>query len=68
VAREISHEPSKATTFDLDAHPAYDIAGLNHPDRIYELTEGLLRRGYSNANLSLILGGNFQRTLQQIWS
>src|SRR5580700_11821883 len=27
--------------FDLDAHPAYDIPGLNHPQRIYELAEGL---------------------------
>jgi membrane dipeptidase len=54
--------------FDLDAHPAYDIPGLNHSNRIYELTEGLLRRGYTNAHLSLILGGNFQRALQQIWA
>ena len=53
--------------FDLDAHPAYDIPGLNRPDRIYELTEGLLRRGYTNAHLTLMLGGNFQRALRQIW-
>jgi membrane dipeptidase len=26
--------------FDLDAHPAYDIPGLNHSNRIYELAEG----------------------------
>ena len=54
--------------FDLDAHPAYDIPGLNQTSRIYELTEGLLRRGYTNTHLSLILGGNFQRALQQIWA
>jgi len=54
--------------FDLDAHPTYDIAGLNHFNRVYELTEGLLRRGYTNAHLSLILGGNFQRALRQIWA
>ena len=53
--------------FDLDAHPAYDIPGLNHFNRIYELTEGLLRRGYTTAHLLLMLGGNFQRALQQIW-
>lgn len=28
--------------FDLDAHPAYDIPGLNNADRIYRLTDGLL--------------------------
>jgi len=54
--------------FDLDAHPAYDIPGLNHSNRIFELTEGLLRRGYTGTHISLILGGNFQRALQQIWA
>jgi len=52
--------------FDLDAHPAYDIAGLNHARRVYSLTEGLLRRGYNNADVALTLGGNFQRALRQI--
>ncbi len=54
--------------FDLDPHPAYDIPRLNNVHRIYELTEGLLRRGYTNAHVALILGGNFQRALQQIWA
>jgi len=52
--------------FDLDAHPTYDIPGLNNVNRVYELTDGLLRRGYTDAHLSLMLGGNFQRALQQI--
>jgi len=54
--------------FDLDAHPAYDIPGLNHSNRIYRLTEGLLQRGYTSAHLSLMLGGNFQRALKEIWA
>jgi membrane dipeptidase len=54
--------------FDLDAHPAYDIPGLNHTNRVYELTDGLLRRGYSGADIALVLGGNFQRALRQIWA
>lgn len=54
--------------FDLDAHPAYDIPGLNNADRIYRLTEGLLRRGYTDAQISLMLGGNFERALRKIWS
>jgi membrane dipeptidase len=53
--------------FDLDSHPSYDIPGLNHSNRIYELTEGLLRRGYTSEHVSLILGGNFERALRQIW-
>jgi predicted ABC-type ATPase len=54
--------------FDLDTHPAYDIAGLNQTNRVYALTEGLLRRGYSNEDVALMLGGNFERALQQIWT
>ena len=45
----------------------YDIAGLNHTQRMYELTEGLIRRGYTNEHIGLILGGNFQRALKEIW-
>jgi membrane dipeptidase len=44
-----------------------DISGLNHPQRIYDLTEGLIRRNYSNKNIRLVLGGNFLRALTQIW-
>ena len=54
--------------FDLDAHPSYDIPGLNQSNRIYQLTEGLLRRGYTGPHISLMLGGNFQRALRQIWA
>jgi membrane dipeptidase len=48
--------------------PLYDIAGLNHANRVYELTEGLIRRGYTDEQIGLILSGNFQRALNQIWS
>lgn len=44
-----------------------DIDGLDQPHRIYELTEGLVKRGYSDANIRLILGGNFLRALSSIW-
>jgi membrane dipeptidase len=54
--------------FDLDAHPTYDIPGLNHVTRVYSLTEGLIRRGYTDRQIELILGGNFQRALEAIWS
>ena len=45
-----------------------DIEGLDHPQRMFDLTEGLIRRGYSDANIEAILGGNFRRVLKQIWS
>jgi membrane dipeptidase len=46
----------------------YDIAGLNRVNRVYALTEGLIRLGYTDEHIGLILGGNFQRALTQIWS
>ena len=45
-----------------------DIEGLNHPKRMFDLTEGLIRRKYSDANIEGILGGNFRRVLTKIWT
>ena len=45
-----------------------DIEGLNHPKRMYDLTEGLIRRKYSDSDIQKILGGNFARVLKKIWS
>lgn len=45
-----------------------DIEGANHPKRMYDLTEGLIRRGYSDEGIRGVLGGNFRRVLSHIWS
>ena len=45
-----------------------DIEGLDHPKRFYDIAQGLIRRGYSDNDISGILGGNFQRVLTKIWS
>ncbi|HKZ03102.1 MAG TPA: membrane dipeptidase [Pyrinomonadaceae bacterium] len=45
-----------------------DIEGLNHPKRMFDLTDGLIRRKYSDKQIEGILGGNFERVLGQIWS
>jgi membrane dipeptidase len=44
-----------------------EIEGLNHPKRMFDLTEGLIRRGYTDAHITAILGGNWKRVLAQIW-
>jgi membrane dipeptidase len=44
-----------------------DIEGLDHPKRMFDLTEGLIRRKYTDAQIEGILGGNFQRVLTGIW-
>lgn len=45
-----------------------DIEGIDHPKRMFDLTEGLIRRQYSDANIEGILGGNFKRVLTDIWT
>ncbi|WP_417317782.1 dipeptidase [Emcibacter sp.] len=44
-----------------------DTDGFDHPKRIFDLTEGLIKRGYSDVDISLILGRNFERVLGDIW-
>jgi membrane dipeptidase len=45
-----------------------DLDGIDYSKKIYDLTEGLLRRKYSPSDIQLILGGNFQRALSSIWT
>jgi membrane dipeptidase len=45
-----------------------DVEGLDHPQRMFDLTEGLIRRQYNDADIEGILGGNFKRVLSQIWT
>jgi membrane dipeptidase len=45
-----------------------DVEGINHPRRMFDLTEGLIRRQYSDRDIKGILGGNFKRVLTQIWT
>jgi membrane dipeptidase len=44
-----------------------DIDGLDHPQKIYDLTEALIRRGYGDDNIRAVLGQNFRRVLGEIW-
>ena len=44
-----------------------DTDGFDHPRKVYDLTEALLRRGYGDANIQAILGGNFRRLLAGTW-
>jgi len=45
-----------------------DIEGFDHPRKTFDLTEALLRRGYSDDNIAAILGGNFRRLLGATWT
>ena len=45
-----------------------DTDGFDHPRKIYDLTEELIRRRHSDADIALILGGNFRRLLGAVWT
>ena len=46
---------------------SYDLDGINYTKKIYDVTEGLVRRNFSSRDIELILGGNFQRALGEAW-
>ena len=45
-----------------------DLDGVDYQRKIFDLTEALVRRSYSDKNIQLILGGNFERALTEIWT
>ena len=53
-----------------DSHAArkFDLDGINYAKKIFDLAEGLVRRNYSSGDIELILGGNFQRALDDTWA
>jgi membrane dipeptidase len=46
----------------------FDLDGVRYSNKIFDVTEGLVRRKYKRDDIELILGGNFQRALTEIWS
>jgi microsomal dipeptidase-like Zn-dependent dipeptidase len=45
-----------------------DVECLNHPKKMYDVTEALIRRGYSDDSIRAVLGENFRRVLGEIWA
>jgi membrane dipeptidase len=43
------------------------VEGINHPKRTFDIVEGFIRRGYSDAMIEMILGKNFIRTAAETW-
>jgi membrane dipeptidase len=44
-----------------------DTDGFDHPQKTFDLTEALIRRGYSDDHITAVLGGNFRRLLGATW-
>jgi membrane dipeptidase len=43
------------------------VAGMEGPNRMWELCAALARRGYTDEQIRLVLGGNWARVLKDIW-
>jgi membrane dipeptidase len=44
-----------------------DTDGFDTPMKMFDLTDALIRRGYTDDQITLILGGNFRRLLGSVW-
>ncbi|MBS1976469.1 MAG: membrane dipeptidase [Bacteroidetes bacterium] len=44
-----------------------DIDTIAHPKRMFDLTEGLIKRGYTNDQILGVLGGNFKRVMKVVF-
>lgn len=62
----LENAPAKYQTHTNDDY-LLTIEGLNHPFRTYDIVEGLIKRGYSDQHITMIMGGNFERALKNIF-
>jgi membrane dipeptidase len=53
---------------DLCGSKHSDLDGMQYARKVFDVTEGLIRRKYSDAQIELVLGGNFKRALSEIWN
>jgi membrane dipeptidase len=80
VLQHINHVASVAgvehvglgTDVDLDGRdrggsPKLDLDESSYFHKVYDVTEGLVRRKYSPHDIEAVLGGNFRRALGEIW-
>lgn len=66
LGSDVDLEARDARTGRVQAR--YAVQGLPPARRVFDLAEGLIRRGYGDEAIGLILGGNFQRVLTEIWA
>ena len=44
-----------------------NVDGLNHPKRVFDLTEAMVQRKHTDEHIRLLLGGSFARVLSAVW-
>ena len=48
-------------------HAREAVQGLDDPLRFFTLADALIRRRYTNEQIKVVVGGNFQRVLSSVW-
>ncbi|MCC7055266.1 MAG: membrane dipeptidase [Gemmatimonadaceae bacterium] len=52
---------------DANGERMLTVAGLDHPKRMFDVAEGLIRRRWSDGNIRGVLGDNARHVLTEIW-
>ena len=67
-------QPAIADQVNFDRYKPYYAAdggvhvdGMDHPKRIFDVVETMVRRRHSDATIRLVLGGNFVRAVSASW-
>jgi len=55
------------TREDYPAPPWYYPEGIDMPEKLWNLTAGLVKRGYSEEDIRGILGRNMMRIFETVW-
>ncbi len=63
----LKNAPSKYQVHTNDDY-LITIDKLNHPYRTYNICESLLKRGYKDEHIKMVLGDNFKRALIEIFT
>ncbi len=71
-ARDLGELSREALVGDIESPAISYVALMSGPaffsDPRFDLAEGLIRRGYSDSDIGLILGGNVVRVLSGVWT
>jgi membrane dipeptidase len=67
-------EPAIASQVNFDRYKPYYAAdggvhvdGMNHPKRVFDVVETMVRRRHSDETIRLVIGGNFVRAVSASW-
>lgn len=67
MSPEVTAALKKAFKSSYGFRDKLDTDGFDHPMKIYDLSQELIDRGFSDQNIMDILGGNFLRLLKEVW-